>query len=967
MCFHSRVGAQQTQKYFKQYLEETGALQEINFHLFQDSRGFIWISGVGGITRFDSDNFRNNASTTRGLASVGNMKAIEDQHGRIWFVGLNGQITVLRNGRFYPYAFNKKIDKYLSWDRCTSFHVDKDGTLHLGTFMSGYLQVTREGNLTIKYSEANNKPGIYLSYIEGTPFVFSVRRRKEDTVFPVFKILENGSSVKLGEISDFGTSASANKTRFIERKDRSICITAYDKLLTINESELTIDTAPFPINFLMEDRFENLWYSNSVSKGIWCAQKGEMDYQKHQQFLPDASINYMLEDTKGGYWFATRDNGIYYSPSFWDFEFSEFADAIPVDADSGFKFDLQNTSFTQGGKPHKNRVYARTANRKTYYLTLPGASTNIHKIIKDSIRNRLLIGCKLKLFSYDQQGFKELVFGETLLNTVRSISLLPDSSYCISSGQFIHFIKNDSVINSSPPCPFEIMDICPTDSVIFVGTLGGLFKLKNNEWHDLRSVGERGNGLIRHITKFNGCIWIFNRGDGVAYLNKQGQLTNVDDAECSVMMGAIKSIVKQDKLHFMAAGGRYFIISPKTKGAGYNLRLIPSPNLLRDDFVFGIGLAGDQIVFSSATASYFVSSTILSNPKMNMVFDQIRINKKPFHPKSHFILPHDSNAIEIGFVAHTYHSNGPYHYKYYMSGIEPYTKTTDNTVRFTTLPPGEYKFNVYAINDYSERSNHQSVNFTILPPFYLTWWFIVLECLFGLLLVGTLAKIRINQVKRRSRLLEELHTSQHQALSARLNPHFIFNSLSSIYHFTLKNDKEKAAEYMSEYAHLMRLVLENSGQNLIALQSEIEAITIYLELEKLRCQGKFEYSIQIPDSSKNLNPPIPSLMLQPYLENAIWHGLMPMDSDNGTLTIGVNSEAGKTIIEIEDNGIGRMKAQALKTTNHEGFQSVGTDINLRRIELLNKLYKVDFNVNILDLKQGDIGIGTKVIINVPTI
>lgn len=951
-------------KYFKQYLEEERALQYNNFHLFQDSKGFIWICGSGGVTRFDSHHFKNASSANTGLASVGNVKVFEDKNRNLWFVGLSGRISGLRGGRFFRYGYNSIVDKYLAWDKCTSVYMDDDETMHFGTFGLGYFQVTKNGEMSFMANKETHEPGVYLNYIEDIPFVFSISKLKEDTTVCIYRLDNGQNPIKLGEVGNLKPGSSLNKTRFIERKDGSVWITQYDKLIRINQSEMDVLNAPFPINFITEDLKGNIWYSNSREKGIWCAPNGDFDDWNHIQHLPNTSVNYMIQDRQKGYWFATESQGLYYSPTFWDVEISLNSDAQPLGTLGELNIPIHDIWFRKG---KQDKFYGFTEDGKSYEFTVPGKPDNISEIVCDTHNRRLLICAGNQLFSFDDSGIREIKFTSNN-GTVRSVSILSDTSFCVSAGQYLHFFENDSSISVSPECPFEILETLVDGETIYVGTLGSLFKYKNESWSDMRELGRRTIGAIFHMRKFNGDIWLFNTNIGTAYLTPENQLIDFDDAECSLLKGVGNTIVSNGKMQMVGSSGRVFSVVPKSDSSGYHIHMFPSPSYLRNDFIFEIGQFNNQIVFASQDAAYFVSeNSSLIAPKIEMTIDEVRINKRPFSPKSTFVLPHDSNAIEIGFVAMSYHSNGPLLYKYYMSGVEPYTEIKKNTVRFTTLPPGNYSFNIYAINAYSQQSEIETIVFKILPPFYLTWWFILMECLFGGICIGALVKFRINQIKGRSRLLEELHTSQHQALAARLSPHFIFNSMSSIHNFTLKNDKEKAGEYMTEYAQLMRLVLENSGQNLVALQNEIEAIIIYLDLERLRCNDKFRYQINISDDVKNLNPPIPSLMLQPYLENAIWHGLMPMEGEDGRLTISVNHEARKTTIEIEDNGIGRAKAQILKTTNHEGFQSVGTDINLKRLELLNKLYKVDFKVNILDLKQGDTSLGTRVVIDVPTI
>ncbi len=205
-----------------------------------------------------------------------------------------------------------------------------------------------------------------------------------------------------------------------------------------------------------------------------------------------------------------------------------------------------------------------------------------------------------------------------------------------------------------------------------------------------------------------------------------------------------------------------------------------------------------------------------------------------------------------------------------------------------------------------------------------------------------------------------------QALRAQMNPHFIFNCLNSINRYIVKSDQTTASLYLTKFAKLMRLILDNSNSKNVILTNELEALKLYIEMEALRFDKKFTYEIKVED---NLGPDtieVPPLIIQPYVENAIWHGLLHKEQ-NGHLSIRV-SMAGEAMLQciIEDNGIGRVKAKELKSKTATSRKSLGMQLTESRLDLLNKHTALNASVEIVDLQnENNESVGTRVVLNIP--
>ena len=232
-------------------------------------------------------------------------------------------------------------------------------------------------------------------------------------------------------------------------------------------------------------------------------------------------------------------------------------------------------------------------------------------------------------------------------------------------------------------------------------------------------------------------------------------------------------------------------------------------------------------------------------------------------------------------------------------------------------------------------------------------WFITLLVLLIVLILFVYIFKMQKEKKKQLQLKQQLNLYMQKALIQQMNPHFFFNTLNSIQYYILKNDKVTSNKYLSMFARLMRTTLNNSQHETISLNDEIEALKTYIELEQLRFVNKFDYRIEIDGEIDVNNINLPPFILQPYVENAIWHGLMQMEDDkHGMLVIQISQKGNMLLCSIEDNGIGREKAEEL-SRNSGKHTSLGTRITETRIDLINQLYNSKMNVLYKDINDAE--------------
>ncbi|MGH2646381.1 MAG: sensor histidine kinase, partial [Ginsengibacter sp.] len=224
---------------------------------------------------------------------------------------------------------------------------------------------------------------------------------------------------------------------------------------------------------------------------------------------------------------------------------------------------------------------------------------------------------------------------------------------------------------------------------------------------------------------------------------------------------------------------------------------------------------------------------------------------------------------------------------------------------------------------------------------------------------------KIASEKDKAELQQQATKLEMQALRSQMNPHFVFNSLNAINMFILENNKLQASEYLSKFSKLIRLILQNSQEAFIPLERELEALRLYLELESLRFEQRFEYKITIDDTVDTTMLKVPPLIIQPYAENAIWHGLMHKE-EKGYLAIELYIEKEMLFYKIADDGVGRKKAAELKSKSAAMHKSMGMRITKDRLLMLQQQNEKENSILITDLVLADgASGGTAVLIKIP--
>lgn len=368
-------------------------------------------------------------------------------------------------------------------------------------------------------------------------------------------------------------------------------------------------------------------------------------------------------------------------------------------------------------------------------------------------------------------------------------------------------------------------------------------------------------------------------------------------------------------------------------------------------------------VNTQAPIPYVIRLTTNKGPKGTL---EDYLSRKPVSLRS------DENVLTIEFSAINLTLSKHTRFEYQLEGIdETWVDPGDQrTVTYAYIPGGTYTFRLRASNNEGICGKEIfTLPLAVGTPWYKTIWFFLAIAACLLAIGYGYYQSRIHQIKQendlKSTFERRVANTEMKALRAQMNPHFLFNCLNSIESYIIRNDTRKASEYLNRFGRLMRLILQNSRNSYVELSEELELLHLYIQLEQMRFRNRFSYDITL---STDLNPEgyeVPPMLIQPFVENAIWHGLNQRDA-GGKVTIHVSKQADSLRCVVEDNGIGRVAAGKLRAAQKIKRKSMGMGITAERIDIINKLYDTHNEVTIEDLydAKGQAA-GTRVILDIP--
>jgi ligand-binding sensor domain-containing protein len=914
------------------YLE--GLPTQTIYDLFNDSKGYIYLGTDKGIYRYNGKEFSEIPSVITLSSSINNI--CEDDEGRIWCKNFSSQLLFLENDSLKTLPDLQKILK-------------ESGDLKEFTVVNNELWLATKSSL-IKYNIKS----------KNTEIIFEISHSNYDNFISdvVYDSILN--QIYFSDLKSIYTHKINSKNDKVERSDLK-----EQKLLMMHKGDLFLVSRgvnPYIMNvskgsILQEDITNAVFYNFLRSTGdyLWlCTNKGlrkitqndkTIGFDEKFLLLPNHRISDFIKDHEGNFWVSTLDDGLFFIPNL---------ELKTVQVDNEINtFKSNFLSFSYG---ERESMYVGTSLGKIYHLDTNGvlnkfdthSNNEISFLFFDTLKNRL----------YNTFGWVELKNKTLKTDIIFGKRLYPDD-------QNNFLIANFTMGGLIPQNLDEKVDF-PYKINAFDGSK---FSSQGIDLRIFKDVRTRSCYYSKKFQKY-----YFGFSDGLYCFDKNGIATKIlyegskpivayefeEDSDGNIWVATnhygmiqiqddqiVKTINTENGLssntciRFEIDNEILWIITEMGLDK-FNLKTNISESVSDGFALRGIGINDVKVsknnvwLATSEGVLYFSNSIDVGILAPKLFFKGFFVNG--LEKKINEVLKYNENDIEIHFNAIHYKSLGNIKIRYRLLGHDDAWKTYDdgiNRVNYLALPPGDYKFEVQAFVG-SRYSDIQQIDFSINKPFWLTWWFITIETLIGLYLLFIVYKFAATKTRKEQLVREKLALSQITALRSQMNPHFLFNVLNSVQGLIYSNKQNDAAEYLGKFSDLMRNTLEYSNKKVISLDNEIVSLKLYIELESARFEEGFEYNITIDKSIELKEVKIPSMIIQPYVENAIKHGLLHKKSTK-KLNIRIEKVYSKNQIKIaiEDNGIGRVASRKinLSRVKHESFATKAIET---RLNLLNK-------------------------------
>ncbi len=945
---------------------EKDDLPDIEFYnMMEDSQGFVWLAADKGFYRYDGNQFKLYSNKEKRGLSVFEPK--EDHKGRIWCCNISGQFFYVENDTLVTFV---DLGQEMGW-RLGNFLVTET---HLLIFTSTTLYKVSLATKQIEEQIKLSKIGLGNPYQSGDEIYMSI----ENSIATLNLEGEIIKQITSEEIHNdlvyrcLGKSliSGYNGKTYMSFKDADEFLNLY--LFDVNTGQydkVKLEKTLEKSYIVSIDFYEGTMFL-STSSGLWLytvQEDGKITYKN--RYFKDQYVTKVIIDKSENFWVTTLRAGVFVIPNIHNFSYS-----FPKDMEN-FKCveKINDDVFFFGTSSGKAGLYNIKTN-KIEFIELD-TDTNVTAVSYNKKQQLLYISQKTVAGVYNLKSKKYTVVTNVAQNA-NSISSIGDNGFLFTNYKGAIKVKNGKEVLRIGTTRAHVVFYDTITKNTYVSYVDELIKY-NAEFQSkiMRYQGKRINS--KGIVKTNdGTVWVASLKDGVYGIKNDSIIVNYNTKN-----GLVSNFIQQIKND----GDELWIVTSKGIQS-FNTKTKTFKTLTKSDgvstyLVSGIVPFDDRVLFSTNKGMFTIDreTSFEPRPKPGIYFTGIQINEKDTLLQEKYTLPHSQNTIKLSFNSNGFRSKEHIQYYSRLLGFNENWIAVDegiDFVKYNSLPVGNYTFQVKATSrSLAGESEVKSIKISVKSPFWKRPWFI-LSIVFASLAIVIIyyRNILKKRERQKNKELEKLEQERElvflklENLRSQMNPHFIFNALNSIQEYIILNKKNLASDYLGKFADLIRTYLNHSNRGVISLQDEIDCLEMYLELEELRFEDKLMYSFDIDTAVDTESISIPTMLIQPYVENALKHGLLHK-KDNRKLSITLKaSPQDKTIsCIIEDNGVGREKALLIKEKKAKMHKSFGTKATQDRLYLLNYGKTKRIGVSIEDLHDPitQKPTGTKVFITIP--
>lgn len=941
---------------YVQYNVKDGLAGATVYCLAEDRQGFLWIGTETGLSRFDGTRFRN-FTTEDGLPDNEILRLSVDSKNRVWIMPFRSSICFYHEGKIYSQETDSLLKQIEFTSEAIAVQEDKQGNIVIVQRNSIWM-ITVDGRVLKARSYDNSPISALRAGIgpQGQVQVFFASTRHRAFLVDVTSdnLLSAPKNYMLYYPGSFtSTYISPNLSVFRQ----------LERLVFLNNGKGKIGEIPVPENFIGVSALDDSVIS--VNTGGNAARLINVYSGKETgTFLPGHYISSAYKDKEGNLWFTTLGQGVFRLTSF---EFRQVKLQFGGTSSPAYCVYKSNDKLLIGGDNFVLYTYDMSSRQVTHNkLELTHSQRRITSIL-DAGTAGIILGTDAGVARIQDKNKKRIL----PFLSIKGLSLFNDTLYISTGFNVIRAgIRDLSVIDT-------IWHSRSTSALsdgrsVYIGTLNGLFSVDHNKRQ--KFLGEKISVLRNRISDItesrDGTLWVSTYGGGIAAIRGDSLLVNLTERN-GLSSNICRSLYYDGSSIWVGTDKGISKIS--YSDTSHSLINYSSSDGINSDVVNAIHVEDSLVFVATPTGmTYFNENNLSQNSicVLQVTSTTVSGEEIPF-PSSPLLLGPEQNNIRIEYVGISYKSAGDITYFYRLNGIDrEWKRTRDAFLEYLSLPPGSYVLQLYAVNKFGVRSEEVSIPFTIDKPLHEKSWFRVLIILGVFLLIWLFIHLRIRSIRKEesekqvtARKLAEL---EQMALKSQMNPHFIFNSLNSIQQYVIEKDIIGANKFITEFARLIRMTLEYSDKAKVSLSEERDFLSTYLQLEHARFEGKFSFQIDISPTIDKDNTYIPPLILQPYIENSIRHGVRFRKDNNGKIAIRFQVREDRLICTIEDNGIGRKMSAAYKSQSPIEYHSKGMTLTAKRIEMLNKTQTNPIFIDIDDLHSEDGSpAGTRVTLGFP--
>jgi hypothetical protein len=956
--------------YIQQYTTQNGLPSNTVYYIFQDSKKFIWFATDAGVSRYDGTSFTNFRKKD-GLSSHEIIRIKEDSFGRVWFFHLNTSIDFFFQNKIYNSGNTPFIKTFHNKYYLLGFDQDQDQWMYF--FNRGDEVIILEpGNKVTRIALVKeNLKKVLKKHPNGLGGQFYMTKGVKRTL--VF--WQEGGIISY----DYGTNEYSCVSDTLKLKgvfpvgnDMIYAVTRQNNILLFDRGKL-VKTMLLPDsltntleNFtgVREDKDGGLWIV-TFNKGAWY-----MSANREIKHFNIKEGQAMIRDHENNIWISSMQEGVFkISPllvSHKHFEVSTFQNlgilALGRSATQGIWMTNGKAVFHfLNNKPYeltyKNDLYAfnwvHQFNNNSLLVGVKSFRFLLFKGIRTDNKNQKTLyktfttsKFQFKKFSMDQSGKEACSNDGTVVMTLNPDQLLSDIQ-TIDVGERVYNTfynsQNELVINTRKNYLYRNKTLIPYPE-----------------------ISQFDNKIISDHLVLNDSTELFNIDGDSLFLFCRNTIYNLSGTVKDLHNLQIRNIAYHEPVLYLSTFRNVYrcddpsgVIHKKK----VQLWLIDvNFRNIHDLMVFN-----DSLYVASDDGLTIIPGNQIKPAKTTIPVPYIKsisVNDQDKDPSTPGISVRSNTKIAFSFGCVNY-SSIPVLFAYKLEGMDTaWTTGTSGNVVYQRLLSGDYVFKLKVRKSTSGWSEEIGYPLQVKASFWrhpLFFTFLVIVALLGI----TMIIIRRKNVQMKHRELDHhLVTLELKALQSMMNPHFIFNALGSIQNFLLQNKTGEAGLYLSQFARLIRQNMNALNEAMINLDEEFDRLSNYLDLERLRLENKFRYKIEIDEGFDPEDIMIPSMIIQPFVENSIWHGISTLEN-NGFVSIlfSLKDEKSLTVI-IEDNGIGIKQAQSYQSKS-EKHLNLGMEMIRKRLELLGRKYGVKTRIEFSEAFPGNANPGTRVTLVIP--